>query len=110
MTNLSQDDLDQKTLQVLADAVSKAINDNEGNKRFIDLERIPLICLSMSNMSKALDEIKEMIASNRRESDSQHESFVTKGEFTPYKKAMNMIGALTLVAVVGALLSLVVMK
>ena len=110
MTPSNQNEIDQKTLQVLADAVSKAINDNEGNKRFIDLERIPLICLSMSNMSKDLIEIKEMIASNRKESDIQHEGFLTKGEFTPYKKALNTIAGLILVAVVGAILSLIVIK
>ena len=87
MTN--QGKIDQKAIETLADAVTKAISANAGNKRFIDLERIPLICLSMANFSKAFDahvinmekamnEIKAMIESNKKDSDKQHESFVTK--------------------------------
>lgn len=110
MMNSDQHDIDQKTIHVLADAVSKAMKENKGDSRFIDLSRIPLICLSITNMSKALDEIKEMMASNRKESDTQHESFITKGEFAPYKKALNTIAGLVLLAVVGGLLSLVIIK
>lgn len=84
-----QNKIDQKTIETLADAVTKAINSNEGNKRFIDLERIPLICLSISNISKSLDthvttmgkameEIKHMIIANKEDSDKQHDKFVTK--------------------------------
>ena len=75
----SQHDIDQNTLKVLGDAISLAIKENVGNKRFIDLERIPLICLSITNIGKDIAEIKEMIANNRKESDEQHESFVKKG-------------------------------
>lgn len=84
-----QNKIDQKTIETLADAVTKAINANQGNKRFIDLERIPLICLSISNISKSLDthvismgrameEIKDMIVKNKEDSDKQHDKFVTK--------------------------------
>ena len=101
---------DQESVRILADAVSIAIKENKDDKRFIDISRIPLICLSIANISKALDEMKEMMASNRKESDIQHESFVTKGEFTPYKKAMNAIAGLVLVTIFGALLSLVIIR
>lgn len=106
----SEYDFDQKTIELLADAVSKAINDNTRNKRFIDLERIPLICLSIANISKAIDEIKEMMQSDREESDRQHQGFVTKSEFQPYKNVLNSIGAMVLLAVVGGLLSLIFIK
>lgn len=110
MTPQNQHDIDQNTLKVLGDAISLAIKENVGNKRFIDLERIPLICLSITNIGKDISEIKDMIASNRRESDTQHDNFVTKVEFTPYKKALNAVAALVLVAVVGGLLGLILIK
>lgn len=79
MTPKNQHEIDQNTLQVLGDAISLAIKENVGNKRFIDVNRIPLICLSITNICKDVSEIKEMIANNRKESDAQHESFVKKG-------------------------------
>lgn len=74
-----QEQADQKSIEILAQAVTKAINDSKGDSRFIDLSRIPLICLSITNIGKDISEIKDMIASNRKESDAQHESFVKKG-------------------------------
>lgn len=106
----SQHDFDQKNIHILAEAVSKAIQENKGDSRFIDISRIPLICLSIANISKTMDEMKEMMANNRRESDTQHEAFVTKNEFSPYKKALNIIGALAITGIAGALLSLVITK
>ena len=81
MTFPSQNTIDQNSIKVLADAVTKAIGENGSQKRFIDLERIPLICLSVSNMNKTLEDIKQMIVSNRTESDKQHGSFLTKENF-----------------------------
>ena len=107
MTPREQNDIDQNTLKVLGDAISLAIKENVGNKRFIDLERIPLICLSITNIGKDISEIKDMISSNRKESDAQHESFVTKVEFAPYKNALNKIAGTIIVALVMAILGLV---
>ena len=107
MTPRDQNDIDQNTLKVLGDAISLAIKENVGNKRFIDLERIPLICLSITNIGKDISEIKDMISSNRKESDAQHESFVTKVEFAPYKNALNKIAGTIIVALVMAILGLV---
>lgn len=110
MSPSEQHGIDQETIETLAAAVSKAIEQNSGNKRFIDLERIPLICLSIANISSDMKEMKDMMASNRRESDEQHKSFVSKGEFAPYKTALNTVAGLILVAVVGGLLSLIFIK
>lgn len=110
MTPHDQHDIDQKNIHILAEAVTKAIQDGKGDSRFIDLSRIPLICLSIANISKSIDEMKEMMASNRKESDVQHESFVTKGEFNPYKKALNLVGTALILAAVGAFASLILIK
>jgi len=103
---------DQESITILAKAVSKAIGENEGNKRFIDLERIPLICLSISNISKALDDIKIMITSNRTESDEQHKSFLTKEafqlEFGPIKSVVFGVVGLALIAMAGAVIALII--
>ncbi len=100
MTPKNQHEIDQNTLQVLGDAISLAIKENVGNKRFIDLERIPLICLSITNISKDIAEIKEMILNNRKESDIQHESFVKKGgEYTLIRSIVFGGVALVLMAV-----------
>jgi hypothetical protein len=107
MTPNDQHRIDQETIETLAAAVSKAMEQNHGSKRYLDLERIPLICLAISNISKALDEIKEMMASNRKESDLQHESFVTKTEFAPYKNALNKVAGTIIVALVMAVLGLI---
>ncbi len=78
MTNLSSDN---ESLQVLADAISKAIGESKGDKRFIDLTKIPLICLSITGIHESLKEIKEMITRNKEDSDIQHEKFLTKESF-----------------------------
>lgn len=105
MTPKNQHEIDQNTLQVLGDAISLAIKENVGNKRFIDLERIPLICLSITNISKDIAEIKEMILNNRKESDIQHESFVKKGgEYTLIRSIVFGGVALVLMAVAKVVL------
>lgn len=106
----TQEQADQKSIKILAAAVSLAIKENKGDARYIDLSKIPLICLGIANMSNDIKEIKEIMASNRKESDSRHEKFLTKIEFSPYRKALNMIAGLAIVAIVSGLLSLVFIK
>lgn len=72
---------DEETIRVLADAVTHAIGKNDGGRRFLDLERIPLICLVISNMGKSIEEIKQMILANKQDSDDEHEKFLTKESF-----------------------------
>lgn len=123
MTNQSQHDVDTNSLQVLADAVSAAIKDNKGDQRFIDLARLPLICLAQAHQAKsieelkvgilkALDELKNMIKKNKEDSDEQHETFLTKEnfhlEFDTVKLLVFGVVGLSLVAMAGALISLVV--
>lgn len=101
----AQDQADQKSIEILAQAVTKAINDSKGDSRFIDLSRIPLICLSITNISKDIAEIKEMITNNRKESDIQHESFVKKGgEYTLIRSIVFGGVSLVLIAVAKVVL------
>lgn len=102
----------QKEIDILADAVTKALGSNGGNKRFIDLERIPLICLAISNMSKGIDEIKQMMEKNQKESDEQHEAFLTKESFEQQFSPVRMIVfggiGLALIALATAVVSQVI--
>lgn len=66
------------------------------NKRFLDVERIPLIC-------KDIAEIKVML-------EEQKHNLVTQDQFWPVKTLVFGIVGLMLVAIVGALLALVIKK
>lgn len=101
----------QESVRILADAISKAIGDNKGDSRFIDLHRIPLICLSITGIHESLKDIKEMIATDRESAGQQHESFLTKEsfrlEFDPVKSLVFGGVGLALIAMAGAIISLV---
>ena len=102
---------DMRKIEVLADAISKAIGDNTNNKRFFDLSKIPLICLNITGMNKTLDEIKEMIMKDRESSNQQHESFLTKEsfnlQFEPVKSVVYGGVSIALLALAGAIIALV---
>lgn len=102
----------EDNLQALADAISKAIGESKGEKRFIDLTKIPLICLSITGIHQTVKEIKEMIVANKRDSDEQHETFVTKEYFHLNFDTVRLLVyggvGLALIAMVGALISVVI--
>lgn len=112
MDNLSsqstpQQETDMESVKTLADAITKAINDNKGDKRFVDLPRVPLICLSITEIHKALDEIKGdikdmMVGFNK--------NFVSKDQFWPVRTVVFGLVGLILAGVVGALITLVLRK
>lgn len=77
------------TERQIEDAVGRAFGAGVDNGRYIDVSRIPLICQSIINIDKKLDEL------------------VTKQEFWPVKTLVYGITALMLSGVVGALLVLV---
>lgn len=94
-----QREFDMKSIQTLADAVSKAIGENGTDRRFIDITRIPLICLSITGIHASLEELKEMM----KEAPNK---YVSQEQFAPYKKALNTIAAALLLAFVGGLTAL----
>ena len=98
-----QDALDLKAVQVLADAIDKALQHTKGDQRFIDISRIPLICLSITGIHESLKEIKEMVSAVRSE-------YITKDQCTPVKNVVFGLVALMLSSVVVALISMVVRK
>ena len=102
----------EDSVQVLADAISKAIGESKGEKRFIDMTKIPLICASIVGIHENIKEIKNMIVDNKKDSDVQHESFVTKEylhlNFDTVRTLVYGGVGLALVAVVGAIVSLVI--
>lgn len=99
------------SVRVLADAVSEAIKENKGDQRFIDVTKIPLICLSIANINQMLSEIKDMIVTNKSDSDIQHEKFLTKDafhlEFDPVKSLVFGAVGIALIAMGGALVSVI---
>ena len=104
----------ERSVRVLADAISHAIQENKGDKRFIDLTKIPLICLSIAGIHESLKEIKNMIVNNKNDSDEEHERFLTKEafhlEFDTVKAVVYGGIGLVLVTIVGALLSVLLSK
>lgn len=64
------------------------------NKRFLDLERVPLICNDIALIKKMLED--------------QKGSLVTQDQFWPVKTLVYGIVSLMLIAIVGALMTLVI--
>jgi len=72
----------------------------EKGSRFVDVSRIPLLCASVINTNKAIEEINSKL----------DEKYVTKESFVPIQYLVYGLISMILVAVIGALLTLVVVK
>lgn len=92
--------MDPATLDAIKKAVQEAFSAEGGDKRFIDITRIPLICQSIVNISSDIKDINQKL----------DEKFVTKTEFSPVKTVVYGLVGLILVAVVGALIGLVILR
>lgn len=79
----------------IATAVKEAFNieDNTGQKRFVDVSRVPLICQAIIGIQQSLTKIEE--------------NMVTKETFSPIRSLVYGMVGLVLTGVVGALLTLV---
>ena len=95
---MNEEDLRVKNL--LAEALRDAFGEHEASKRFVDVTRIPLLCKSIIDTNKRLENIESMLS----------DKYVTKEAFTPIKSLVYGATGLILVSVVGALLTLVVMR
>lgn len=82
--------MDQKSLEAIEYAVTKAFSAGVDDKRYIDVSRIPLICQSIVGIDKKLDLL------------------VTQAEFWPVKTLVYGLVSLILSGVIGALLILVI--
>ena len=71
----------------------KAMLDMIQNKRFLDLERVPLICNDIAQIRGSLETITDKM--------------VTQDQFWPIKTLVYGFVSVALVAVVGALIALV---
>lgn len=89
----------EEAVEVLAKALREVFGDEKG-QRFIDVSRIPLLCASVINTGKAIEEINKKL----------DEKYVTKESFDPVKTLVFGLVGLILTGVVGALLGLVIMK
>lgn len=98
-----QQEKDFKSVQILADAVGKAINDQQGDERFIDLKRIPLICLSIIGIHDNLKELKEMMKES-------HARFVNQDQFLPVRSIVFGVAGIIGLTTIGAILKLVFAK
>lgn len=76
-----------------------ALMDLVRHKRFLDLERIPLICSDISAIRKMMEEEK-----------IERTKLVTQDQFYPIKVIAYGFVGITMTAVVGAILALVLKK
>lgn len=82
----------------VASAVKQAFNieDTGGQKRFVDVSRVPLICQAIIGIQQSLEAIERKM--------------VTQDQFSPVKSLVYGVVGLILTAVVGALLALIIQK
>lgn len=95
----SQDD-DDRVTRALATALRRVFGENQEAQRFIDVSRIPLICQNIDGIHSSIKKIEDKLDTR----------YLTVEAFAPYKMALNAIAGLVLVAVVGGLLSLILIK
>lgn len=84
--------MDEQTKKEIEDAVVRAFSAGIGNRRFIDVSRIPLICQSIVGIDEKLDKL------------------VTQDQFWPVKTLVYGLTALMLTGIVGALIKLVLIR
>lgn len=99
--------MDPATFDAIKKAVQEAFSAEGGDKRFIDVSRVPLICQAIVTMGSDIGEIKKSIKENGVKLDT---NFVSKTEFTPVKTLVYGFVGLILIAVVGAIVGLVITK
>lgn len=69
------------------------------NKRFLDLERVPLICNDIANIRKMMEA-----------QSKQLDNLVTQDQFWPVKTLVYGFVGLALIGVIGALMALILKK
>lgn len=97
---LLSEEEDKKSEERMTRALSQSLRDvfseNVDTGRFIDVSRVPLICLNINNIHESLKDIKE--------------NMVSKETFWPIKTMVYAGAGTVLLAVLGAVVALVVIK
>lgn len=86
--------------KALADALRDVFGENQNSGRFVDVTRIPLICKSIIDTNKRLENIETKLDGK----------YVTNEAFSPVKSIVYGMVSLVLLAVAGALVALVIRK
>ena len=88
------------TVKALSESLRDVFGELEDSKRLIDVTRIPLICKSIIDTNTKINEINNKLDTK----------FVTVEAFLPVQKLVYGLVGIILLAVVGALVGLVVMR
>ncbi len=94
---------DDRVTLALSDALRDVFGENSASGRFIDVGRIPLICQSILNINANLNKMTEWM-------DGSDKKYASKEEFGLVQKIVFGCIALILVAFVGAVIGLVLIK
>ena len=86
--------------KALATALRDVFGENQNSGRFIDVTRIPLICKSIIDTNKRLENIEMKLDGK----------YVTNEAFFPVKSIVYGMVSLVLLAVAGAIVALVIRK
>lgn len=92
---------DERTTQALADALREVFGENQRSNRFIDVSRIPLICMNINGIHESLGKLV-------RWTEDADARYVNQDQYEPVKKAMYGLITLILIAVVGAIMALII--
>jgi len=91
----------ERSTAALANALREVFGENTKTQRFIDVSKIPLICLNIDNMHKALAIIQEAI---ERMEEKNERIFVRSERFQVTEKLVFGLVGIILTAVVGAII------
>lgn len=92
--------MEPATFDAIKKAVQEAFSAEGGDKRFIDVSRVPLICQAIVGIHDDIKDIK----------DKLDQKFVTRESFTPVQRVVYGLVGLILTAVMLAILGLVITK
>lgn len=86
----------ERSIEMISEALRRVFGENENTGRFIDVSRIPLICQSINGIHESLKTIEK--------------NMVTQDQFWPIKTLVYGATGTTLLAVIGGILALIIKK
>lgn len=100
---LSDTTIEEKLTRTLSAALREVFGENEVSGRFVDVQRIPLICKSIIDINEKLTDI----VSRMEKSDEKH---VSQDQFWPVKTIVYSGVGIVLAAVLTAVIGVVVIN